>query len=246
MTAGHNALRGSGPNRKHAFKDALIHAGLPIPGSTLSAYVVTSSPLPESFCCDPARGTILTALANKFERKQDMPVSMRRALFLGIIACCSLNKTFAGQTGWRFGTEDRGHPELRYLENDKTVFYVGCGHAFGIHAVYPGPRKEDGAKVTITISSLNKQMQLKGEIESSHDDDPPNTTHFVQWDLGFKRQDPALYGTKWKGIEHRLFDLLDSRKPLTVSAEERNYVLPAVDAPDWRARFNEGCLGAAR
>jgi hypothetical protein len=37
QAAGHNALRGSGPNRKHAFKDALTHAVLPIPGSTLSA-----------------------------------------------------------------------------------------------------------------------------------------------------------------------------------------------------------------
>jgi transposase len=28
MTAGHNALRGSGPGQKHAFKDALAHCGL--------------------------------------------------------------------------------------------------------------------------------------------------------------------------------------------------------------------------
>src|SRR5262249_2103363 len=36
--AGHNALRGSGPNQKHAFKDALTQTRvLPIPGSTLSA-----------------------------------------------------------------------------------------------------------------------------------------------------------------------------------------------------------------
>jgi hypothetical protein len=27
VAADHNALRGSGPNRKHAFKDALIQAG---------------------------------------------------------------------------------------------------------------------------------------------------------------------------------------------------------------------------
>src|SRR5215469_9579346 len=35
--AGHNALRGSGPNQKHAFKDALTQTGSPDPGSTLSA-----------------------------------------------------------------------------------------------------------------------------------------------------------------------------------------------------------------
>src|SRR5262249_44643852 len=35
--AGHNALRGSGPNQKRAFKDALTQTGSPDPGSTLSA-----------------------------------------------------------------------------------------------------------------------------------------------------------------------------------------------------------------
>ena len=28
MTAGHNALRGSGPDQKHAFEDAMAHCGL--------------------------------------------------------------------------------------------------------------------------------------------------------------------------------------------------------------------------
>src|SRR5437764_4205771 len=44
--AGHNALRGSGPNRKHAFKDALTHAGSPDPRIDL---VITSSVLANSF-----------------------------------------------------------------------------------------------------------------------------------------------------------------------------------------------------
>jgi len=29
MTAGHNALRGSGPDQKHAFEDAVAHVGCP-------------------------------------------------------------------------------------------------------------------------------------------------------------------------------------------------------------------------
>ena len=29
MTAGHNALRGSGPDQKHAFEDAMAHVGCP-------------------------------------------------------------------------------------------------------------------------------------------------------------------------------------------------------------------------
>jgi hypothetical protein len=39
--AGHNALRGSGPNRKHAFKDALTHTGSPNP--RIDLVCITSS-----------------------------------------------------------------------------------------------------------------------------------------------------------------------------------------------------------
>ena len=45
--AGHNALRGSGPNRKHAFKDALTHAGCPDP--RIDLVCITSSVLANSF-----------------------------------------------------------------------------------------------------------------------------------------------------------------------------------------------------
>jgi hypothetical protein len=45
--AGHNALRGSGPNQKHAFKDALTHAGCPDP--RIDLVCITSSVLANSF-----------------------------------------------------------------------------------------------------------------------------------------------------------------------------------------------------
>jgi hypothetical protein len=37
------------------------------------------------------------------------------------------------------------------------------------------------------------------------------------------------------------FDLLDSGRPLTISAEGKSYVLPAVKVPRWRARFQKIC-----
>src|SRR5436305_8470974 len=40
-TAGHNAMRGSGPNQKHAFKDALTQAGSPDP--RIDLVCITSS-----------------------------------------------------------------------------------------------------------------------------------------------------------------------------------------------------------
>src|SRR5205823_14095440 len=45
--AGHNAMRGSGRNRKHAFKDALTHAGSPDP--RIDLVCITSSVLANSF-----------------------------------------------------------------------------------------------------------------------------------------------------------------------------------------------------
>src|SRR5437763_1902869 len=45
--AGHNALRGSGPNQKHAFKDALTQTGSPDP--RIDLVCITSSVLANSF-----------------------------------------------------------------------------------------------------------------------------------------------------------------------------------------------------
>jgi hypothetical protein len=38
-----------------------------------------------------------------------------------------------------------------------------------------------------------------------------------------------------------MFDLLDSGQPLTISAEGKSYVLPPVNVPGWRARFQKIC-----
>ena len=70
---------------------------------------------------------------------------------------------------------------------------------------------------------------------------PPNTTMFNQADLGYARDDPELYQDKWHALENRVFDFLDSGHPLTISAEGKSYVLPPVNAPRWRARFQKIC-----
>ena|SRR5689334_14366237 len=165
-----------------------------------------------------------------------------RAQLLGLVAAVALAMpALAADGGWTFGTEDRDHPELRYVKDGKTIFYVGCGHAFGLHAVYPGAPKKEGEKAAITVATAKARMQFKGEIGEAHDDDPPNTTHFLQWDLGYRRQNPALYGAAWRRLENRFLDLLGSGLPLVISAEKKSYELPAVDAPDWKKRFKEKC-----
>ncbi|MGD0150202.1 MAG: hypothetical protein ABSB77_16620 [Xanthobacteraceae bacterium] len=161
---------------------------------------------------------------------------------LAVVSCLGWSGAVAADGAWKFQVDERGHPELSYLDNNnRTVFMVGCGHAFAVHAVYPGAPKKDGEKATITIASAKTQMDFAGEIDSGFTDGPPNTTHFVQWDLGYRRQDPNLYEKKWHQLESRFFDLLDSKQPLTISAEGQNYVLPAVSAARWRQRFHKIC-----
>jgi hypothetical protein len=161
---------------------------------------------------------------------------------LAVISCLGLSDAVAADGTWKFQVDERDHPDLSYLDNNgKTVFMVGCGHAFAVHAVYPGAPKKDGEKATITIASAKTRMDFAGEIDSGFEDGPPDTTHFVQWDLGYRRQDPNLYEKKWHQLESRLFDLLESGQPLTISAEGHNYVLPAVNASRWRQRFHKIC-----
>jgi hypothetical protein len=157
------------------------------------------------------------------------------------VSCFAMSTASAADGKWTFGTEDRGHPQLVYSENGKSIFSVGCGHAFAVHAVYPGPPKKEGEKAAITIASGRMKKTLRGEISSNYDEDPPGSTHFMQVDLGYARQDPALYGRAWKKMERRLLDLIDSGRPLRISAEGRSYTLPAVDARGWEARFKAIC-----
>src|SRR5215470_11608806 len=114
----------------------------------------------------------------------------------------ALSAASAAGGSWKFDTEDQGHPRLANWENDKTVFMIGCGHAFAVHAVYPGAPKQSDEKATITIANGKAEMKLDGLIEGRFADmSPPNSTHFVQWDLDFTRQERALYGRHWKRQE---------------------------------------------
>lgn len=170
-----------------------------------------------------------------------MRATLWSAGFYGVLASLYLPAAFAGNGSWAFEIEDRGHPSLVYSENGKSVFTMGCGRAFGVHAVYPGGSKKAGERAAITISAGTTTIKLAGEIASTYDDDPPNTIHFVQWDLGFSRQDPEAFGRKWKKLEFRLFDLLDSGQPLTIAGGGKKYVLPAVKVSEWKRRFKDRC-----
>jgi hypothetical protein len=172
-------------------------------------------------------------------------VSVHLTSLLGVLAaisCLALSGASAANGTWKYDTEDQGHPRLALWENDRTMVMIGCGHAFAVHAVYPGAPKPDNEKATITIANGRTEMKLDGIIESRFADmSPPSTTHFVQWDLGFTRQDRELYGRRWKRQEARLLNFLDSGRPLTVSAEGNSYELPAIRIRGWKKRFKKIC-----
>jgi hypothetical protein len=143
---------------------------------------------------------------------------------------------------WSFSTADQDHPDLSYSNRGKTIFTAACGHAFVVRAVYPAGPKQVGVTTAIAIASAKREMSLQGEIDGRHlDGDQEQTAYFVQWDLGYGRQDPSLYEKRWRKIENELLELLDSERPLTVSAEGRSYVLPAIDVRGWRSRFQTIC-----
>ena len=64
-----------------------------------------------------------------------------------------------------------------------------------------------------------------------------NGRNFNQADLGH----PELDEDKWGALENHFFDFLDSGRPLTISAEGKSYVLPPVNVPRWRARWQKIC-----
>ena len=125
-----------------------------------------------------------------------------------------------------------------YDPNGRTVFLIDCGAHFDTDAVYPARRqKRTHPGASITIANGKTQMDFAGFSDAGLRGRPPNATMFIQSDLG----DPELAEDKWHALESRVLELLDSGHPLTISAEGKSYVLPPVNAPRWRARFQKIC-----
>lgn len=162
-------------------------------------------------------------------------------LSAAVVAGGTSKDTWKG--AWKFEIDRQDQPSLGYYDTrGKTVFRIGCGAHFDMRAVYPGaPPKQDDTKGSITIANGQTQMDFAGFIDAGTEYDPPHTTSFDQPDLGYAREDPELYQDKWHALENRVFDLLDSGQPLTISAEGKSYVLPPVNVPRWRARFQKIC-----
>jgi hypothetical protein len=151
------------------------------------------------------------------------------ALFASLITTPAL----AGP--WKFDPDDHGHALLTYSEDSKVTFMLGCGHAFVLRVKYPGKAAKNGG-ASIVIASSNANMTLKGDFEEPSDE---FATTFTQADLGYRRQDPGLYEKTWEKLRDRLLDLLDSGKPLAISAGKDSYSLPPIAAPGWRKALGE-------
>ncbi|MGN6749597.1 MAG: hypothetical protein ACTHJS_13480 [Xanthobacteraceae bacterium] len=170
-----------------------------------------------------------------------------------LVAVSGLGSSAAVATGplkdiwkgaWKFEMPPpRDQPWLSYYDTrGKTVFRFGCGTHYEMDAVYPGAApKKDFTEASITIDNGKTQMDFAGVTllldGPGAEGWPPNTTMFNQADLGH----PELDDDKWGALEDRFLDLLDSGRPLTISAEGKSYVLPPVNVPRWRARFQKHC-----
>jgi len=137
--------------------------------------------------------------------------------------------------GWKLEFDSRQLPSLSYSENGAIIFQLGCGRAFGLHVKYPGTAGKAG-KASIAIGSARARVTLDGEFEEP---EAADQTNFVQWDLGFSRQDPELFGKRWKKAQSRLLDLIERAAPLIISQGANSYRLPRIDAANWRSAIEK-------
>ena len=151
----------------------------------------------------------------------------------------------ARSAGWTFSTADQDHPSLSYSDGKKTVFMIGCGHAFVVWAAYPDPSwrpKKANEKAFIAIENGKSQMNLAGVLQAGIKDDlPADTMYFFQSDLGNDHNASATYGPAWQKRQAKLFDFLDSGRSLAISGAGKVYVLPAIKIADWKTRFKKVC-----
>jgi hypothetical protein len=146
---------------------------------------------------------------------------------------------------WQAGTwtyevsRNDGH-ELMFTEDGRVTFILGCGRGFALMVRYPGTPKEDG-KARITLSSGKSTMTFDGEFVPNVKVDVPlprdYATSFRQQWLGYDKNDDRVYGKRWLAKRARLYALLGSGAPLTISAGKNSYQLPPIDAANWRTPF---------
>jgi hypothetical protein len=144
---------------------------------------------------------------------------------------------------WKFELDRQDQPALSYYDTSgRRIFGIACGVHFEMNAVYPGAAPKEDTSGSITIANGKTQMDFAGNIYPHAEVEmPTDRPFFNQADLGYARDDPELYQDKWHALENRVFDFLDSGRPLTISAEGESYVLPPVNVPRWRARFQKIC-----
>ncbi len=140
---------------------------------------------------------------------------------------------------WKFEIDRQDQPALSYYDTrGRRIFGIACGAHFEMNAVYPGAAPKEETPGSITIGNGKAQMDFAGTVFHNPEVEmPTDLPFFNQGDLGH----PELDRDKWGALENRVFDLLDSGLPLTISAEGKSYVLPPVKAPRWRARFQKIC-----
>src|ERR1700675_4140540 len=93
-------------------------------------------------------------------------LSVSKILSFPVAAWLILSATFAADGIWKFEIDKSGdEPSISYYENDKAVFVVGCGRAFGLHVAFPASAKKAGAKATITIANAKARMTFRGMID---------------------------------------------------------------------------------
>jgi hypothetical protein len=160
----------------------------------------------------------------------------------GVVCGLCLSETLlaadAWKGSWQFELDRFDRPFLTYFDTGgKTVFRFGCGTHFELDAVYPGEApKQDHTDASITIANGKTRIDFAGFSYAGVESFPPNVAIFKQPDLGY----PELDDDKWRALENRFLDLVGAG-PLTISAEGKSYVLPPVNVPRSRARFQKIC-----
>lgn len=155
----------------------------------------------------------------------------------GLSAPLSAGDVWKGS--WKFEIDRQDQPALSYYDiRGRRIFGIACGAHFEMNAVYPGTAPQEETPGSITIGNGKTQMDFTGTVFHNPEVEmPTDRPFFNQAQLGH----PELDQDKWRALENRVFDLLDSGRPLTISAEDKSYVLPPVNVPRWRVRFQKIC-----
>jgi hypothetical protein len=156
------------------------------------------------------------------------------AMFITTVCAIFLFPAMGAEGSWKYPEEDDFHALAVFSDGETHIFRYVCSKYIGFEVKFPNQTSVDH-DAQIRLSTTNNNLVLSGDL--SDEDDGYNPSHTLMFSASLNGE-----GDK-PDLVKKLFSMIESGMPITVSGGNSSYVLPGFNLPKkWlESRFNKVC-----